>query len=171
MNFDEYQRATRTTAIYANSEEMPTRRERLKVLGADSILDVLSTARKAGQYSDQFKKYIRDGKEPIRSYGSGGLIEQHNRMLDVGFETLYTIFGLLSEAGEIAEVVIDFIEGRIDDKTFAKRIEKEGGDELWYLSELATNQGQLLGGWAEGNVEKLASRKDRGKLQGSGDDR
>jgi len=48
---------------------------------------------------------------------------------------------------------------------------KELGDVLWYAAQLATEAGLELDAIAEANLEKLLSRKERGVLQGSGDDR
>jgi NTP pyrophosphatase (non-canonical NTP hydrolase) len=48
---------------------------------------------------------------------------------------------------------------------------KEVGDVLWYLAVLAHHLGASLDDVAEQNIEKLQSRKERGKLRGSGDNR
>lgn len=48
---------------------------------------------------------------------------------------------------------------------------KEIGDCLWYLSALCNELGITLFQAAYTNLRKLASRTDRGKLQGGGDDR
>lgn len=48
---------------------------------------------------------------------------------------------------------------------------KELGDILWYVSAAAAELGQDLSEIAAGNLRKLASRAERGTLQGSGDDR
>jgi len=85
----------------------------------------------------------------------------------------YTVLGLNGEAGEIAEKlkkVIRDTDGVIDErKTY--ELAKELGDVLWYVAETASQLNLSLGQIAEINVEKLYSRKDRGQLQGSGDER
>lgn len=48
---------------------------------------------------------------------------------------------------------------------------KEIGDELWYLAAKCNELGISLSDVAIGNLKKLSSRSERGKLQGSGDDR
>lgn len=48
---------------------------------------------------------------------------------------------------------------------------KEIGDELWYLSAKCNELGIKLSEAALLNLQKLQDRSDRGKLQGSGDDR
>ena len=42
---------------------------------------------------------------------------------------------------------------------------------LWYVAQLATEADLDLGEIAEGNLEKLLSRRERNVLQGSGDNR
>lgn len=85
----------------------------------------------------------------------------------------YTVLGLNGEAGEIAEKlkkVIRDTDGVINEsKTY--ELAKELGDVLWYVAETASQLNLSLGQIAEINVEKLYSRKDRGALQGSGDER
>jgi NTP pyrophosphatase (non-canonical NTP hydrolase) len=48
---------------------------------------------------------------------------------------------------------------------------KEIGDVLWYLSAACNELGISLSDAAVTNLRKLADRSERGKLQGSGDDR
>jgi NTP pyrophosphatase (non-canonical NTP hydrolase) len=48
---------------------------------------------------------------------------------------------------------------------------KEIGDVLWYLSELSSQFGFDLDDVANMNIDKLASRKLRGAIGGSGDNR
>lgn len=86
---------------------------------------------------------------------------------------LYPTLGLCGEAGEVAENVKKTLR---DDGGFLTadrqaRLEKELGDVLWYVSQLATEIGVPLGDIAEANLEKLASRKQRGVLHGSGSGR
>jgi len=47
----------------------------------------------------------------------------------------------------------------------------ELGDVLWYVASAARELGFDLGQVAQANLDKLASRKARGTLQGSGDNR
>lgn len=48
---------------------------------------------------------------------------------------------------------------------------KEIGDVLWYLSAACNELGISLSDAAATNLRKLADRSERGKLQGSGDER
>jgi NTP pyrophosphatase (non-canonical NTP hydrolase) len=86
---------------------------------------------------------------------------------------IYPTLGLAGEAGEVAEKIKKVIrdkDGVLDDEK-RKEIEKELGDVLWYVSQLASELGLSLEEVAEKNIEKLYSRMDRGKLGGEGDER
>jgi len=89
---------------------------------------------------------------------------------------MYAALGLAGEAGEIANKVKKvFRDGATDspDKRAERMLElqKELGDVLWYVAALATELGCDLDAVARGNLQKLQSRKARGVLGGSGDDR
>ena len=88
--------------------------------------------------------------------------------------TEYLTLGLTGEAGEIANKVKKFIrDGATPDEYEAKKIEigYEIGDVLWYCAVLAQEMGMELGHIMENNLQKLADRKKRGTLSGSGDNR
>ena len=86
---------------------------------------------------------------------------------------IYPTLGLVGEAGEIAEKIKKVLrdnEGVVDEKVKTE-IAKELGDVLWYLSQLSTEMGLSLDDVAVSNIEKLASRKERGVIHGEGDNR
>ena len=88
----------------------------------------------------------------------------------------YLTLGLCGESGEVAEKMKKIIRDHRDsdmDALYNKReeIKKELGDVLWYISSLSSELGIDLNEVAEKNIEKLKSRKDRGKIGGSGDNR
>lgn len=86
----------------------------------------------------------------------------------------YITLGLTGEAGEIANKVKKLIRDGADKETLTeKKIEigYEIGDVLWYCAMLAREVGMDLGHIMENNIIKLHSRKERGKLGGSGDNR
>ena len=92
---------------------------------------------------------------------------------DKGKNFVYPALGLCGEAGEVAEKLKKVIRdkgGQVDDETRAA-LQKELGDVLWYVSQLATELGLSLDAIAAGNLAKLRSRQQRDKLSGSGDDR
>lgn len=90
-----------------------------------------------------------------------------------GKNLYYPALGLNGEAGEVAEKVkkLERDNGGILTDERAEDIAKELGDCLWYISELATQIGASLEVIAQMNIEKLESRKVRGKIQGEGDNR
>ena len=86
----------------------------------------------------------------------------------------YLTLGLTGEAGEIANKVKKFIrDGAAEDEYLDKRIQigYEIGDVLWYCAVLAEELEMNLGHIMENNLQKLADRKKRGTLSGSGDNR
>jgi len=92
---------------------------------------------------------------------------------DVGNNWIYPTLGLCSESGEVAGKIKKIIRdngGIINDQSRVE-IKKELGDVLWYLAQLSTELGFSLEEVADKNIEKLYSRLDREKIQGSGDNR
>lgn len=86
-------------------------------------------------------------------------------------DTLYAVMGLTEEAGEVAG---KFAKHRRDDtptEELRVAVRKELGDVLWMVAAIASDFGLTLREVAEANIEKLNSRKARGVLGGSGDDR
>ena len=80
----------------------------------------------------------------------------------------YLALGLTSEAGEGAGKVKKLIrDGKGDKKAIASEI----GDVLWYCAMLAKETKVSLNDIMKDNLKKLYSRKERGTLQGSGDNR
>ena len=86
---------------------------------------------------------------------------------------IYPALGLTGEAGEVAEKIKKLIRDKnnIVDEKFKNDIQKELGDVLWYISQLATEFNLNLDNIAEKNIEKLYSRLERGVIGGDGDDR
>lgn len=86
---------------------------------------------------------------------------------------IYPVLGLGDEAGEVLGKVKKLFrdKGGVVDEAFKEDMKKELGDICWYLSEVCTKLGIDLETVFEKNIEKLYSRKERGTLQGSGDNR
>ena len=90
------------------------------------------------------------------------------------YETIYPALGLCGEAGEVAEKIKKSIRDGLHnwpDEQFKEDLTKELGDVLWYISALASDLDISLNEIAESNLQKLASRKKRNKIGGSGDNR
>jgi len=86
----------------------------------------------------------------------------------------YLALGLTSEAGEVAGKVKKLIRDGEDVEGFEMKkiaIASEVGDVLWYCAMMAKEVGVPLGDIMQENLDKLHSRKERGKLSGSGDNR
>jgi NTP pyrophosphatase (non-canonical NTP hydrolase) len=91
-----------------------------------------------------------------------------------GTEFIYPALGLAEEAGEVAGKISKALRdnnGDMQSETFKEAIKKELGDVLWFVSELCTVFNLDLEDVARSNINKLASRKNRNKIQGNGDDR
>jgi len=86
---------------------------------------------------------------------------------------IYPALKLNGEAGEVAEKVGKVLRdnGGVFTDEIKAAIGKEIGDVLWYCAALAHDLGLNLDDIAEGNIAKLADRKTRGVIQGSGDNR
>jgi NTP pyrophosphatase (non-canonical NTP hydrolase) len=90
-----------------------------------------------------------------------------------GDNIVYPTLGLAGESGEVAEKVKKLLrdDGGVmsDDRRGA--LAGELGDVLWYVAQVATEAGLDLEEIAQGNLDKLLSRQQRGVLSGSGDSR
>jgi NTP pyrophosphatase (non-canonical NTP hydrolase) len=103
-----------------------------------------------------------------------GLSEDHpafdgvTRLLGVSYAALG-----MGEAGEVQGKIKKVIRdsgGVITDEV-REQIAGELGDTLWYLAAVADEFELDLGAIAQGNLDKLSDRKDRGVISGSGDTR
>jgi NTP pyrophosphatase (non-canonical NTP hydrolase) len=85
----------------------------------------------------------------------------------------YTVLGLAGEAGEIANKVKKIIrdDGSVANPIRREEIIAELGDVLWYVAMIATELEANLSGIGTDNLLKLANRKKKGTLRGSGDNR
>lgn len=88
-------------------------------------------------------------------------------------EYIYPVMGLAEEAGELvgkfAKAIRD-CKGEVDDER-KREIIKELGDCLWFVSEIATLLNVSLEEVMQKNIDKLTSRRERGVIYGSGDNR
>jgi len=87
------------------------------------------------------------------------------------FSVLYPALGLAGEAGEVADKVKKIVRDNKQLVDEREELAKELGDVLWYINAMARDIGYSLEVIAEINLNKLESRKERGTLQGSGDNR
>ncbi len=118
-----------------------------------TIIKMLKDMEATGQFNyyqheaSTFAKYPKEGDKP---------------------ELMYLALGLTGESGEVAEKIKKFYrDGSLDRDNLAKEL----GDVLWYLSQIARHISWDLNSIVDLNLSKLHSRKERGVLGGSGDDR
>ena len=86
---------------------------------------------------------------------------------------IYPTLGLTGEAGEVANKVKKIIRdgSNKNDNSMVSEIKSEIGDCLWYIAVLADDIGCKLSDIANTNLIKLANRKEKGTIGGSGDKR
>jgi NTP pyrophosphatase (non-canonical NTP hydrolase) len=116
---------------------------RYPAVGNNFIYPVLGLAGEAGEAAEKAKKLWRD----------------HGMMSDATRSVSFVQD--MAECGEDPSAVLELREGLI----------KEASDCLWYLAALASELGITLEEIARVNIKKLHDRRDRGVLQGSGDNR
>jgi len=88
-------------------------------------------------------------------------------------QIIYPTLGLTGEAGEVADKVKKVIRdnsGEFSDEK-KKQIALELGDVMWYAASLSHDLGYTLEEICQMNLDKLASRMQRDKIHGSGDER
>lgn len=90
-----------------------------------------------------------------------------------GANFAYPALGLAGEAGEVSDKLKKVIRDNESVLTDPVRdaVAKEIGDVLWYVAVLAYEMDYDLNSIAQANIDKLASRQQRGVLSGSGDNR
>jgi len=88
-------------------------------------------------------------------------------------ELFHLFLGLCGEAGEIAEKAKKVIRDKDSDFSDfdTKDLTKELGDVLWHVAVIADYFDIELETVGVTNIEKLASRLERGVIGGSGDNR
>lgn len=83
----------------------------------------------------------------------------------------YALFGLLGEAGELANKWKKHYRDGVSRDDLREGMLDELGDVLWYAARLAMELDASLGDVANMNLNKLQSRSRRGVVKGNGDNR
>ena len=114
---------------------------------------------------ETFNEYQNHIASNFRKYPDAGKLTQTSLS--------YLLLKLNGEAGECAEKYGKLLrdENGVVGEYFRQALKLELGDVQWYISELASVLGFTLQDIANSNVEKLTSRRERGVLGGSGDNR
>lgn len=86
---------------------------------------------------------------------------------------IYPGLGITGEAGEVADKIKKVF--RDNNRNFTPEIKRaiamEIGDVLWYCAKLAHDIGYSMDSIGNMNIGKLTDRRNRGVIQGSGDNR
>jgi NTP pyrophosphatase (non-canonical NTP hydrolase) len=92
---------------------------------------------------------------------------------DITPQMMGMILGLSDESGEVLGKFKKLLRDKkgVLTEEDKKEIAKELGDILWYIASLTHLMGYSMQDVAQMNLDKLSSRKDRGVLGGSGDNR
>ena len=106
---------------------------------------LLNLVGEVGEFSGKLAKAIRKGQVAI-----GGFSPANRNELTIPSGPQELDFDVLS---------------------FDKELQKEAGDILWQLAGLCRVMGWSLEDVAKGNLDKLADRAKRGKIDGDGDNR
>ncbi len=90
-----------------------------------------------------------------------------------GSNIIYPTLGLCGETGEVAEKIKKVLrdKGGVIDEETKKAIVFELGDICWYIAALCSELGVEMEYVARTNIDKLAARRAKGTIQGSGDNR
>ena len=82
-----------------------------------------------------------------------------NKNLNQEQTLLHGLHGLCAEVGEVHSLYQKFYQGH---ELSSEHLEKELGDVLWFLAEVATANGLELGEIARTNIDKLSARYPNG---------
>lgn len=106
-----------------------------------------------------FTEYQKDAVDTA-IYGQGNAIT-------------YPALGLGNEAGEVLGKIKKVLRDKngVFDMDSKMQIAKEIGDTLWYIAALCRDLEIDMDVCAQMNIAKLRDRKERGVLQGNGDER
>lgn len=83
----------------------------------------------------------------------------------------YLYAGLPAEAGEVAGNYAKFVRGDFGEEELKTRTIKELGDVMYFVSQLCNYWDMTIEELVTINRLKLEGRRDRGTLQGDGDNR
>lgn len=85
-------------------------------------------------------------------------------------DTMYALLNLSAEVGELHSLVAKAVRDGMKDM-HEENVQKELGDILWMVAAIAQDYNMSLAEIATKNLDKLASRKERGTIKGAGDER
>lgn len=153
MNLNEYQKEIKKILLNAHYQWLE------KKSSSSNILD---------HYSEELSKYLNK-KITINEYQK----RVQDTWITNEFDLERFILGICGESGEIAELFKKIYRGDYDNQTelIKEKLEKEIGDVIYYLAQLCNYHDLVLEDILQKNIDKLAKRKEEGKIRGSGDNR
>ena len=113
-------------------------------------------------------EYYKEVYKDMMSLGQYQSAAAKTAMYKHNHKILYPALGLAGEAGEVANKVKKMLR---DDNLDKNAIASEIGDVSWYAAMLSKDLNIQLHDVAMKNLEKLYDRKERGTIQGDGDER
>ena len=121
---------------------------------------------------EEVKKFMEDKNKSIITANEYQTKAKETAIFPADKAIEYLTLGLVGESGEIANKVKKIIrDKKIKSDWKPTELAGEIGDVLWYCAMLADYLGVNLGKIMDDNLDKLRSRKERGVLGGSGDNR
>jgi len=153
-DLDDYQSLAKSTAIYP------------RVYTEDQVREIAKDVVRA--YIELFDESAIARQRAFEL--TNELLDKHETEFS---RMVYPVLGLVGEAGEVANKLKKVAR---DDRGLwgpdqTQDYEKELGDVMWYVAAVATGLKSSLQKIGTKNIQKLFSRKARGVLGGSGDDR
>jgi NTP pyrophosphatase (non-canonical NTP hydrolase) len=161
LTFNKYQEVAKTTATYADS--------------STAVYPILGLVGEAGEVAEKMRDGIWKGNKPTdpveaRVYDALSLAIITGRLCE-RLKKEIRDKGFLDTSPDGRDRIMAAYKEMIENETVVGELAKELGDVDWYMSDLASNLNLKLGDVAQKNMDKLLSRKARGVIQGSGDNR
>jgi len=99
------------------------------------------------------------------------LYQEFTKTTNLAPGPFHAITGLAAEAGEVASCYQKWTRGDFNTEERRKRLVKELGGLMWYISELCNAEDISLTEVLIKNRDQLIDRQNRDMLRGDGDDR
>jgi len=92
-------------------------------------------------------------------------------VIEMNHPIVYPTMGLTNEVGELAGKIKKIFRDKngIISEEDRQALKGELGDVMWYFTQICTELNLSLEEVAQANIDKLASRLERNKIQGDGD--
>ncbi len=167
------------TDVNSDTISMTNSQHEVLTIRADGSIDwlgqMLNTPQHVGQALAEFvRNYMPTTPQTSQTLDGYQASALSFAMADDQTATLlYNAAGLAGESGEVCDKIKKIVRDNngVLGTSEVQALSKELGDTLWYIARLAGLIGLTLGDVANTNLEKLADRRARNALHGSGDER